>query len=68
MSKIPMVPLDLAEPKAVVEAIRQRRGGQLSNLDRVPFTRSTAFRASAPWNVAPTNGGSTFFASARRRP
>ena len=35
MSKIPMVPLDLAEPKAVVEAIRQRRGGQLSNLDRV---------------------------------
>jgi len=35
MSRIPLVPLDLAEPKAVVEAIRQRRGGELSNLDRL---------------------------------
>jgi len=30
-----MVPLDLAEPKAVVDAIRLRRGGELYNLDRV---------------------------------
>lgn len=35
MSRVPPVPLDLAEPKALVEAIRQRRGGELSNLDRL---------------------------------
>jgi alkylhydroperoxidase family enzyme len=35
MSRIPLVPVDLAEPKTVVEAIRQRRGGTLSDLDRL---------------------------------
>ena len=35
MSRINLVPLDLAEPKALVDAIRRRRGGQLSNLDRL---------------------------------
>ena len=35
MSRIPLVPQNLAEPKAVVDAIRLRRGGELSNLDRV---------------------------------
>lgn len=35
MSRINLVPLDLAEPKALVDAIRHRRGGQLSNLDRL---------------------------------
>ena len=48
MSKIPMVPLDLAEPKAVVEAIRQRRGGQLSNLDRVLLNSPVLAQA---WNA-----------------
>jgi alkylhydroperoxidase family enzyme len=35
MSRIPLVPLDLAEPRAIVEAMRLRRGGALSNLDRL---------------------------------
>jgi alkylhydroperoxidase family enzyme len=37
MSKrlIPYQPLDLAEPAELVAAIRQRRGGQLINLDRM---------------------------------
>lgn len=32
---IPYQPIDLAEPKNLVEAIRKRRGGQLINLDRM---------------------------------
>ncbi len=35
MARIPFVPIDLAEPKALVEAVRQRRGGELSELDRL---------------------------------
>jgi alkylhydroperoxidase family enzyme len=35
MTRIPLVPIDLAEPKALVEAVRQRRGGELSELDRL---------------------------------
>jgi len=35
MSRIPYVPIDLAEPPEVVAAIRQRRGGTLSHLDRL---------------------------------
>jgi len=35
MSTIPLVPRDLAEPAHVVKAIRERRGGELSNLDRL---------------------------------
>lgn len=35
MARVPFVPIDLAEPKALVEAVRARRGGQLSELDRL---------------------------------
>jgi alkylhydroperoxidase family enzyme len=35
MSRIPYVPLDLAEPQELVDAIRKRRGGSLLNLDRM---------------------------------
>ncbi len=35
MPRIPYLPQDLEEPQAVVAAIRQRRGGQLLNLDRM---------------------------------
>ena len=32
---IPYQPMDLAEPAALVAAIRERRGGQFMNLDRM---------------------------------
>ena len=35
MSNIPLISADLQEPKALVDAIRLRRGGKLSNLDRL---------------------------------
>lgn len=35
MPRIPYQPQDLKEPQAIVEAIRQRRGGKLLNLDRM---------------------------------
>ena len=35
MPRIPYQPADLAEPAAIVDAIRQRRGGALLNLDRM---------------------------------
>lgn len=35
MPRIPYQPLDLAEPRALVDAIRTRRGGRLINLDRI---------------------------------
>lgn len=35
MARIPYQPLDLAEPRTLVEAIRTRRGGRLLNLDRI---------------------------------
>jgi alkylhydroperoxidase family enzyme len=35
MPRIPYQPQDLAEPKAIVDAVRQRRGGHLLNLDRM---------------------------------
>ncbi len=35
MARIPYQPPDLDEPRSVVEAIRQRRGGRLLNLDRM---------------------------------
>ena len=35
MPRLPYVPIDLAEPRAIVEAVRKRRGGKLSNLDRL---------------------------------
>lgn len=44
MPRIPYKPIDLAEPKELVDAIRKRRGGTLLNLDRTllhspPFAR-----------------------------
>jgi alkylhydroperoxidase family enzyme len=44
MPRIPYQPADLAEPAAIVDAIRARRGGGLLNLDRMllqspPFAR-----------------------------
>lgn len=35
MPRIPYQPSDLAEPKAIVDAMRERRGGALLNLDRM---------------------------------
>lgn len=35
MSSISYVPIDLVEPKEIVDAVRARRGGTLSNLDRI---------------------------------
>jgi alkylhydroperoxidase family enzyme len=35
MARIPYQPLDLAEPRTLVDAIRARRGGTLLNLDRI---------------------------------
>ncbi len=35
MSRIPYQPVDLSEPKVLVDAIRARRGGSLLNLDRL---------------------------------
>jgi alkylhydroperoxidase family enzyme len=32
---VPYVPADLAEPKDIVDAVRARRGGHLTNLDRM---------------------------------
>lgn len=47
MPRIPYQPLDLAEPAAIVDAIRQRRGGTLLNLDRM-LLHSPAFASG--WN------------------
>ena len=35
MPRIPYVPMDVTEPKELVAAIRERRGGKLINLDRI---------------------------------
>src|SRR5690606_30107179 len=35
MPRIPYVPADLTEPRAIVAAVRARRGGTLLNLDRM---------------------------------
>jgi alkylhydroperoxidase family enzyme len=35
MARIPFVPSDLKEPKALVDAVRARRGGELLELDRL---------------------------------
>ena len=48
MTRIALVPIDLSEPKEVVAAIRERRGGTLSNLDRVLLNSPTA---AAAWNA-----------------
>ena len=48
MPRIPYVPIDLAEPVELVAAIRARRGGELSHLDRL-LLHSPAL-ASA-WNT-----------------
>lgn len=48
MPRIPYKPLDLAEPAPIVDAIRQRRGGTLLNLDRM-LLHSPAFASG--WNA-----------------
>lgn len=48
MPRIPYQPLDLAEPKAVVDGVRARRGGTLLNLDRM-LLHSPAFAKG--WNA-----------------
>ena len=35
MARIPFVPADIREPKALVDAVRARRGGELLELDRL---------------------------------
>lgn len=35
MPRIPYVAADIAEPRELVDAVRQRRGGELFNLDRI---------------------------------
>jgi hypothetical protein len=35
VARIPFVPLDLTEPKEIVDAVRARRGGKLLELDRL---------------------------------
>src|SRR5918999_288135 len=35
MPRIPFVPADVKEPKALVDAVRARRGGELLELDRL---------------------------------
>lgn len=35
MARVPFVPLDLAEPATIVDAVRARRGGTLLELDRL---------------------------------
>ncbi len=48
MARIPYQPADIAEPKAIVDAIRARRGGQLLNLDRMLLHSPALARG---WNV-----------------
>jgi len=48
MPRIPYVPLDLAEPADLVQAIRARRGGTLLNLDRMLLHSPALARG---WNV-----------------
>jgi alkylhydroperoxidase family enzyme len=48
MARLPYQPLDLSEPADIVNAIRERRGGQLLNLDRM-LLHSPAFAKG--WNV-----------------
>ena len=48
MPRIDYQPLDLSEPADIVNAIRERRGGQLLNLDRM-LLHSPAFAKG--WNV-----------------
>src|ERR1700687_149634 len=48
MPRIPFVPIDLAEPAELVTAMRARRGGTLSHLDRL-LLHSPALAAG--WNT-----------------
>lgn len=48
MARIPYQPADISEPAAIVDAIRERRGGGLFNLDRM-LLHSPSFAAG--WNT-----------------
>ena len=48
MPRVPYVPIDLAEPREIVAAVRARRGGQLSQLDRLLLHSP---QLAAGWNT-----------------
>jgi alkylhydroperoxidase family enzyme len=48
MPRLPYVPSDLVEPREIVDAVRARRGGKLTNLDRL-LLHSPALTAG--WNA-----------------
>ena len=48
MPRIPYVPIDLAEPREIVDAVRARRGGKLSHLDRLLLHSP---QLAAGWNT-----------------
>lgn len=48
MPRIPYVPIDLAEPRELVDAVRARRGGKLSHLDRLLLHSP---QLAAGWNT-----------------
>lgn len=48
MARIPYQPADVSEPKALVDAIRARRGGELLNLDRMLLQSAPLARG---WNA-----------------
>ena len=45
---IPYLPIDLVEPKEIVDAVRARRGGTLLNLDRMLLNSPALIRG---WNA-----------------
>lgn len=63
-TRLPMKPIDLAEPADVVAAIRQRRGGQLIELDRL-LLYSTPLATG--WNHLLGNVRNEFSVSKRMR-
>jgi len=48
MPRIPYIPIDLAEPRELVDAVRARRGGKLSHLDRLLLHSP---QLTAGWNT-----------------
>jgi len=48
MPRVPYVPIDLAEPREIVEAMRARRGGKVSHLDRLLLHSP---QLAAGWNT-----------------
>ena len=58
MPRLPYVPLDIAEPKEVVAAVRARRGGTLLNLDRILLhSPPVAMELRNEWGLRPARQG-----------